>query len=143
MELTVDYIGGVAFRTKARNHEVLCDQPPEMGGQDTAMTPPELMLASLGTCAGFYAIQYLKTRNLPHQGVHVKVAAEKTAEKPIRLDNFKIEVTVPGLEDQRHREGVLRAVNACLIHHTLQHPPKVEIQLTSSDINSLAEINTL
>jgi putative redox protein len=139
MELTVDYIGGVAFRAKARNHEILCDQPPAFGGQDTAMTPAELLLASLGTCAGFFAIHYLKTRNLPHEGVSIKVSAEKTAERPFRLDNFTISVTVPGLEDERHRENVLRAVNACLVHQTLEHPPKVEIQLASGDVKSLAE----
>jgi len=129
MELTVDYIGGVAFRAKARNHEILCDQPVDNGGQDTAMTPPELLLAALGTCAGFYAVRYLQTRNLPHEGVHVKVTAEKTTEKPFRLDGFKVEVTVPAIEDERHREGVFRAVNACLIHHTLKESPRIDIEL--------------
>jgi hypothetical protein len=29
------------------------DQPVENGGDDSAMTPPELFLASLGSCAAF------------------------------------------------------------------------------------------
>ena len=41
------------------------------------MTPPEFMLASLGSCAAFYAVQYLKARKLALGGVEVSVTAEK------------------------------------------------------------------
>jgi uncharacterized OsmC-like protein len=133
MELTVDYVGGVAFKTRVRGHEVVCDQPTENGGQDAGMSPPEFLLASLGTCAGFYAAQYLKTRNLPAEGLSIKVTAEKANDKPARLGSFRIEVTGPGLVDERHREGVLRAVKSCLIHNTLLHPPVVEISLETPD----------
>ena len=96
---------------------MICDQPPENGGADQGMTPPEFLLVSLGTCAGFYAAQYLKTRNLPSAGLEVAVHAEK-AQQPARLGQFRIEVVVPGLDPQ-HEAGVLRAVKACLIHNTL------------------------
>lgn len=129
MELIVDYIGGTAFKTKIRDHEVICDQPVGNGGQDAGMSPPEFLLASLGTCAGFYATQYLRTRSLPAEGVRVTVAAQKAADKPARLGSFQITVVVPGLEDERHKEGVLRAVKSCLIHNTLLNPPAIEIAL--------------
>jgi uncharacterized OsmC-like protein len=54
----------------------------------------------------------------------VKVSAEKAA-LPARLGQFRIEVTVPGLDPQ-HQAGVLRAVKACLIHNTLIHAPAIE-----------------
>src|SRR2546426_4194039 len=38
---------------------------------------PELLLASLGTCAGYYALQYLRTRLLPTDGLTVQISAEK------------------------------------------------------------------
>ena len=88
------------------------------------MTPPEFLLASLGTCAGYYAVQYLKTRGLPCEGLTVRVEADK-ATQPARLGAFRIVVTAPGL-DERHTEGVLRAVKSCLVHHTLQHTPVIE-----------------
>jgi hypothetical protein len=40
------------------------------------MTPPELLLASLGSCAAFYAVQYLKTRPPDSHGVEVSVTAD-------------------------------------------------------------------
>jgi uncharacterized OsmC-like protein len=124
MEATIRHLGDVKFEASARGHRVICDQPPGNGGSDAGMTPPEFLLVSLGTCAGFYAAQYLKTRSLPSQGLEVKVSAEK-ATQPARLAKFRIEVTVPGLDPQ-HEAGVLRAVQACLVHHTLTHAPTIE-----------------
>ena len=42
MEVTVDHLGAVQFEIKARQHTIPCDQPPENGGFDEGMTPPEL-----------------------------------------------------------------------------------------------------
>ena len=124
MEVTIQHLGDVKFEASARGHRVICDQPPDNGGSDSGMTPPEYLLVSLGTCVGFYAAQYLKTRSLAHQGLEVKVSAEK-ATQPARLAQFRIEVTAPGLDPQ-HQAGLLRAAKACLIHNTLINAPAVE-----------------
>jgi len=127
MEVIVHHLAGVKFEVLARGHRVICDQPPENHGADAGMTPPEFMLASLGTCAGYYAAEYLRTRGLPTEGLEVRVTAEK-ATGPARLASFRVEVTVPDL-DLRHEAGVLRAVKACLIHNTLLHVPAIEFAL--------------
>ena len=124
MEVTIQHLGGVKFEAATRGHRVVCDQPPDNGGADTGMTPPEFLLVSLGTCAGFYAAQYLKTRALSSAGLEIKVSAEK-ATQPARLGKFRIEVIVPGLDPQ-HEAGVLRSVKACLIHNTLLNAPAIE-----------------
>jgi putative redox protein len=129
MEIRVQYDGGVRFTADARGHRVVCDQPISNAGTDTGMTPPEFLLASLGTCAGYYAAQYLKTRNLETQGLEIKVSAEKEL-KPARLATFRIEVTVPGLPPE-HEAGMRRAVDACLIKNTLAQPPAIETVITT------------
>jgi putative redox protein len=120
----------VKFEAIARGHRVVSDQPPANGGSDAGMTPPELLLASLGTCAGFYAAQYLKLHSLSADGLEINVTAEK-AKAPARLDRFRIEVTVPSLPE-RHEAGILRAVNACLIHNTLLNAPAIETVVHSA-----------
>jgi len=91
MKVTVEHLGGVQFEITARQHKIACDQPPENGGFDEGMTPPELMLASLGACAGYYAAEYLKKHQLEVEGTVVRVSAGK-AKNPPRLDDFQIEV---------------------------------------------------
>src|SRR5438067_11563001 len=114
MEVRILHLGNVKFEAITRGHGVTCDQPPANGGSDAGMTPPELLLASLGTCAGFYAAQYLKLHSLTAEGLEINVTAEKD-KAPARLDRFRIEVTVPGLTEP-HEAGILRAVHARLIH---------------------------
>ena len=125
MEVTAEFLGEQRFEVQARGHRVICDQPAGNGGSDTGMTPPEFLLASLATCAAYYAAQYLKARKLPAKDLKVRVRAEK-AQQPARLDRFRIEVMAPGL-DERHQEGILRATKACLIHNTLLGQPSIEV----------------
>lgn len=125
MELVIKHIENVKFAVQTRGHEVICDQPPANGGMDAGMSPPEFLLASLGTCAGYYAAQYLRARSLPTEGLAVRVSAEK-ALGPARLASFQIEVTIPESEE-RHKEGVLRAVKSCLIHNTLLNAPAIAV----------------
>jgi putative redox protein len=128
MEVTVDHLGALQFEIHARQHTISCDQPLENGGYDEGMTPPELLLASLGSCAGFYAAQYLRKYKLATEGTRVRVTAEKLKD-PARIDNFRIEIDTPLELTDQHRAGVERAVHHCLIHNTLQHPPQMMIEI--------------
>jgi uncharacterized OsmC-like protein len=130
MEVTIRHLGNVQFEAVTRGHRVICDQPPDNGGTDRGMTPPEFLLVSLGTCAGFYAAQYLKARCLPAEGLEIVVHAGK-ALHPARIGQFRIEVTAPGL-DPHHEAGILRAVKACLIHNTLLNAPAIETVVRTS-----------
>src|SRR5579864_4555915 len=114
MEVTVEHLGSVQFEIHARNHSVISDQSVNDGGFDEGMTPPELLLASLGSCAGFYAAQYLKKQKLASEGTLVRVTAEK-AKDPARLENFQIEIDLPGSFSDEQRVGVEQAVHHCLI----------------------------
>lgn len=127
MNVSVKYLDQVRFEAEARGHRVICDQPESNKGANSGMTPPEFLLVSLGTCAAYYAVEYLKTRGLPTDGVEVSVDAEKRS-GPARLGEFRIRVRTAEL-DERHQQGILRAIRACVVHNTLCHSPIVEVEL--------------
>jgi len=133
MEVLIEHLGGVQFEIKARQHTIACDQSEENGGFDEGMTPPELMLASLGSCAGFYAATYLRKRKLAPEGTVVRVTADK-AKDPARLDNFQIEVEVPASLGEEDRQGIEDAVHRCLIHNTLLHPPRITLEVKAATV---------
>jgi uncharacterized OsmC-like protein len=130
MEVKITHLDRVKFAIQARSHTIVCDQPADNGGEDSAMTPPELLLASLGSCAAFYAVQYLKTRNLAEIGVEVSVTAEKL-KSPARLGDFQIRVACPVSLTEEQTEGLMRSVHHCLIHNTLLSPPEIKIELVA------------
>jgi len=131
MEITVEHLGAVQFEVTARQHKVISDQPADNNGYDEGMTPPELLLASLGSCAAYYAVDYLKRNKIEREGVKTRVTAEKV-KGPFRLDNFRIAVEVPGELDGNQLRGLEEAVHRCLIHNTLLHPPKIELAVQSA-----------
>jgi uncharacterized OsmC-like protein len=89
------------------------------------------MLASLGSCAGFYSVDYLKRQKLAVDGLKVNVTATK-AKNPARLDSFKIEVDVPAELSAEQLKGMEDAVHRCLIHNTLMHPPLIALEVKTA-----------
>lgn len=136
MEVTAKYKEGVAFEILTGRHKVICDQPEANGGQDQGMTPPEFLLAALASCAGYYAAEYLKTRSLSTEGLEVKVSAEKVLH-PARMDRFVIRIE-SGVSEERHRTGLQRAVNSCLVHNTFLHAPSIEVVLEPAAMSQFA-----
>jgi uncharacterized OsmC-like protein len=130
MEVHIKHLGDVQFEIAARGHILMSDQPTESGGHDEGMTPPELFLASLGSCAGYYAAAYLRKKGIATQGTEVHVTAGK-AGPPARLDDFRIEVTVPVALSDADRAGVEDAVHRCLIHNTLLFPPTMSVEVVA------------
>ncbi len=131
MEVRVEHLGALQFEIKAREHTIVSDQPRESGGFDEGMTPPELLLASLGSCAAYYAADYLRQHQLATEGTRVRIVAEK-AKHPARVDNFRIEIDVPVGLNETQQKGIELAVHRCLIHNTLLHPPKIEFEIRSA-----------
>jgi uncharacterized OsmC-like protein len=130
MEVQVEHLGALQFEIKAREHTIVSDQPRENGGFDEGMTPPELLLASLGSCAAYYAAEYLRRNKLATEGTRVRIVAEKE-KNPARVDHFRIELEVPVDLSEEHLKGVEDAVHRCLIHNTLMHPLTIETVVRS------------
>jgi putative redox protein len=129
MEVRVEHLGGMQFEIQARHHRIASDQPVSNGGFDEGMTPPELLLASLGSCAGYYAAQYLRKYQLATEGTIVRVSAEKAA-NPARLSDFIIQIQLPSELDDQHLAGIEGAVRHCLIHNTLLNAPRISLQVS-------------
>ena len=131
MKVSVSHIGKTRFQIRARQHIIESDQPVENGGDDAAMTPPEIFLASLGSCAAFYAAQFLSSRKLADRGLEVSVEAEKLRE-PARLGNFVIKVQSPVSLTGDQSVAMERSVHHCLIHQTMLQPPQVAIEIVET-----------
>lgn len=137
LEVRVEHLGDSQFEIRARGHKVISDQPAEAGGYDEGMTPPEFLLASLGSCAGYYAADYLRRQQLAVAGTRVRVTAEKVT-GPARLDQFRISVDAPIPLTEAQKDGLHRAVERCLVHNTLLHPPHIEIVLQQEPVLAAA-----
>ena len=127
MEMTISYKEGKKFIASCRNHEITIDQPLDNGGKDEGPTPPELFIASLGSCIGVYVLAYCKNAGIKTDGFAINTRWEK-AKDPDRIGKIKIDIKLP--EDAGKRKAaLLKVAEHCLVHNTIIHPPKIEIDL--------------
>ena len=131
MEVKVKYRNGSQYVAEARGHQVVCDQPVDAGGEDTGMTPPEFLLVSLGTCAMYYAANYLRMNKIAADGMTLTVEADK-ATNPPRLGAFRIAIDIPGPKEERHLEGARRSAEKCLVKNTLLTAPQIELTVRAT-----------
>jgi putative redox protein len=130
MEVSATYLSDSSLKVIARGHGLICDQPSDEGGSNAGMSPSELLLASVASCAAYHAAQYLDTRGLSARQLTVRVNADK-ASQPSRLTSFRIDITVPGL-NERHQAAIVRSVKTCLIPNTLSLGPAIEVSMNAT-----------
>ena len=87
MEIT--FPGGVKVNAQYHGFEIASDQPERNGGENTAPAPFDFFLASLGTCAGFFALRFCQQRDLSTDGLSLQLTTEHNDESK-RLDRVEI-----------------------------------------------------
>jgi putative redox protein len=76
------------YRIEAKNEKGLSvkfDAPIPHGGEETALSPMENVLASLAACSSFHVLTILKKKRLTVKGYSVEAKAERREDPPPRV----------------------------------------------------------
>ena len=122
--IEVRFPGGRKVQATFDGHCVLTDQPASSGGEGIAPSPFDLFLASVATCAGFYALRFCQERNLDTDGLKVSMETERDASRK-KIVNLKIAIDLPENFPERYREAILRSVGQCSVKRHLEEPPAI------------------
>ncbi|HEX2881844.1 MAG TPA: OsmC family protein [Polyangiaceae bacterium] len=130
MKACVESAGSVASRVTLGNHALLFDQPNSVpGGEDRGPSPLDVMAASVGACAHYFAAAFLHARKLETIGLRVEVEAEKVRDPAPRFGRFSIRIKLPSDVPEHYMAPIERAVRGCPAYGTLVHPPEVEVSI--------------
>ena len=127
--MAVHPIGGDKYAIDIRGHHVRVDQPLDVGGDDTAPTPTELFVASLGLCVAFHAGRFLDRHGIDRTGFGVQVTWRMAEGRPARVGQIIITVTPPHAMPPERLPAYLAVAKGCTVHHSLTEPPTVDIAL--------------
>ena len=130
--MKIEFPGGVRVDALQEGFRIRTDQPVSQGGGGTAPSPFDLFLASIGTCAGFYALQFLRQRGLETDGLSLTLIPERDAEKKL-VTRIAIDVTLPGSFPEKYRDAFVRAVGHCSVKRHLAQAPAVEVVTTRAE----------
>lgn len=124
--MEIRFPGGMQVDALHEGFRIRTDQPVAHGGGATAPSPFDLFLASIGTCAGFYALRFCQQRNLDVEGLALSVALERD-EGGRRINRLRIAVHLPVSFPERYREAILRAIDQCAVKRHLVQPPEIDV----------------
>jgi putative redox protein len=128
MEITFD--GGKIVTAHFNGHSVKTDQPVNFGGENSAPSPFDLFLASIGTCAGIYVKSFCDNRKIPTENIKIIQKAEYDKQSGLPL-NIRIEIILPHDFPEEYKGAVIKSAELCKVKKTIANPPVFEV-VTSS-----------
>jgi putative redox protein len=129
--MEIGFPGGAAVEARYRGFTIATDQPEPIGG-NRAPSPFDLFLASLGTCAGFYALRFCQERHIDTAGMRLTLEAARDPESK-RLASVVIEITLPPGFPKKYREALVRAAHQCAVQRVLEAPPEFQVRTRETE----------
>jgi putative redox protein len=126
MPMEIRFPGGVAVEAIHGGMTIRTDQPEKAGGGGSAPSPFELFLASIATCAGFYALRFCQERQLPTEGLALTMDWDRSVETRL-ITTIRIEVKLPEGFPEKYRGAILRAADQCAVKKHLEAPPRIDV----------------
>jgi len=117
-------LGEQAFKITSKDAEFVVDT------KGKGITPPDALLASLGSCIGVYIRKYAESSKLDLGNFSLTVDAELSKDPPVAFQEIKVSLDLKGLViDERRKKALLDFVDNCPVHNTLRVYPRVEIKI--------------
>jgi uncharacterized OsmC-like protein len=102
------------FQTQLGDHVVTTDSRSL-----EAPSPPEILVASLGSCVGVLVADYCRRSGIDTTGLTVDVEYDK-ASNPYRLADFKVDINLPNGKLDGRVAAIIRVAEHCPVHQTMR-----------------------
>jgi ribosomal protein S12 methylthiotransferase accessory factor len=128
--IDVTFPGGKKVTASFLGHQVATDQPTKAGGDGTAPSPFELFFASLATCAGYYVLEFCRSREIPLEGVRLSQVFERDVASK-RVTAVHLTITVPPGFPEKYRQAVALAAEGCTVKKLVENPPTMDVEVVA------------
>ena len=126
MNMEISFPGGLAVIARYPGFTIATDQPVAAGGEGSAPAPFDLFLASLGTCAGLYALRFCRQRSIDTTGLSLTLDTEHESGVG-RVSAVRLEIQLPAGFPEKYRDAIVRAVDQCAVKRHILEPPRFEV----------------
>jgi ribosomal protein S12 methylthiotransferase accessory factor len=131
MEINVEFLDNLRVKASFDDFSVIADQPIRYKGDGSAPGPFDYFLASSALCAAYFVKVYCVARDIPTEDI--RVAHNNIVDPENRYKQiFKIQVELPQTLSDKHRQGILRAIERCTVKKVVQAGPQFQIETVDS-----------
>jgi ribosomal protein S12 methylthiotransferase accessory factor len=128
MEMEITFPGGARVDVNLGGHAIHTDQPLKGGGEDSAPTPFNTFLASIGACAGIYVLNFLRKRELSTEGVRLIQHIHRDSTTGL-VDQIDLELELHDGFPEKYRPAIVRAVELCAVKKQIEKPPQFNVTI--------------
>jgi ribosomal protein S12 methylthiotransferase accessory factor len=125
-EIVVTLPGGKRVDAQVGRHLVRTDQPVAGGGEDSAPSPYQLFLASIGTCAGIFVAGFCQKRGLSTEGI--RIVERLRAAEDGSLAGVDLDIEVPPGFPEKYHEALVRVADQCSVKKAIQVQPRFAVR---------------
>jgi putative redox protein len=126
MEMAITFPGNKRVNADFGGFTVETDQSLGGGGDGSAPAPFDLFLASIGTCAGVYALGFMQKREIPTEGMRLSLIAERDPQTHM-VRKITLDLQLPPEFPEKYREAVVKAMDLCAVKRHIAQPPEFVI----------------
>ncbi|MBN1780673.1 OsmC family protein [bacterium] len=124
--IDVSFPGGKKVNALIGDTLIKTDQSVLSGGEGSAPEPFQLFLASIAACAGIYASEFCRTRNIDLESLSLKMICNFDPDVK-QYTKMKIVLTVPPEFPDKYKEGIRRSMDLCAVKRHIINPPAFDI----------------
>jgi putative redox protein len=127
MPIDILFDGGKKVNAVIDGFTVKTDQLVRSGGDNSAPTPFNLFLASIGTCAGIYIKGFCDQRGIPGDGITISMDYVYDQIQKL-ITKFIIRIHVPADFPEQYDAALVKSAALCAVKRHLN--PAIENDIT-------------
>ena len=109
---------GFTHRVTVRDHELIVDEPAELGGEDLGPSPQELLAASIAACTAITVEMYARRKGWDVSPVEVR--CDYTPADRGQPTVFDLVLRLPRACSEEQVEKLSTIAGKCPVHRTLE-----------------------
>lgn len=121
--MDITFPGGLRVDASLRGMTISSDQPVFAGGEGSAPAPFDMFLASIGTCAGIYALQFCNSKGISTEGLKLEMDVVKNRETGL-LGQISLHLTLPEGFPEKYKAAIIRSMDLCAVKKHMFTPPE-------------------
>jgi len=120
IKLHKDSVGTYRQRISVDAHELFSDVDTNIGGENSAPDPHDLLDSSLAACTAITLSMYAKRRGIPLEGINIEIERDASKEKSGEY-NLALNIHFIGDLSDEQKQQLLDIIEKCPIHKLLSH----------------------
>ena len=132
MAMEISFPDGKKVEALVKGFTIKTDQGEKDGGEGSAPTPSFLFFASLGTCAGLYALNFCEKRQIDTAKLKLVLNFE-TDPKTRMVKKIVMQLTLPPNFPEKYIPAIIKAMDLCYVKKHLIEPPQFETITLTAD----------